>query len=39
MKELNVNQIPTNFLINPNGKIILKNISPNDLYNFLTKIE
>jgi peroxiredoxin len=39
MNELNVKQIPTNFLINPNGKIILKNVSPNDLYNFLNKIE
>ena len=31
MNELNVKQIPTNFLINPNGKIILKDVSPNDL--------
>ena len=39
ISELNVSQIPTNFLINPNGEIILKNVSPNDLYNFLNKIE
>jgi len=36
---LNVKYIPTKFLINPEGKIILKNISSKDLENFLKKIK
>ena len=37
--ELNVKQVPTKFLINPEGKIILKNISLKDLENFLKEIK
>ena len=38
ISELNIKAVPTNFLVNPGGKIILKNVSLNDLYYFLTKI-
>jgi peroxiredoxin len=37
--KFNVQGIPTNFLINPNGKIILKNISLKNLENFLANIK
>jgi len=39
ISELNIKAVPTNFLVNPEGKIILKNVSLNDLYYFLMKIE
>ena len=37
--KFNVQMIPTKFLINPEGKIILKNISLKDLENFLKEIK
>ena len=37
--KLNIQKIPTNFLINPNGKIISKNISLQELEKFLKEID
>jgi len=37
--ELNIELIPTKFLINPDGKIVLKNISLNNLESFLRDLK
>ena len=37
--KLNIKGIPTNFLINPEGKIILKNVTLKDLEDFLKNVK